>query len=171
MFRRIDLLAVVVLFTAAVGASAQSVNYTDPNVAYTFDFPNTTWRNVAKPDELRGIAEFVYGDRMEGYLVIRKETVEADTTPSQLSQSDRNDKLHFLPGYVDGKEERFGGTLSGVIITYEFTQSGKAMMGMIYYLQADPRTIYSLRFTGLKDKIARVRNQTDLIARGFRLKT
>ena len=32
------------------------------------------------------------------------------------------------------------------------------------------RTIYALRFTGLRDKLARIRNQTDLIARSFKLK-
>ena len=44
------------------------------------------------------------------------------------------------------------------------------MMGRIYYLQADNRTIYALRFTGLRDKISRIRNQTDLIARTFKIK-
>jgi hypothetical protein len=43
-------------------------------------------------------------------------------------------------------------------------------MGRIYYLQIDNRTIYTLRFTGLRDKLMRIRNQTDLIARSFRLK-
>ena len=44
------------------------------------------------------------------------------------------------------------------------------MLGRTYYLRADNRTIYSLRFTGLRDKISRIRNQTDLIARTFKLK-
>jgi hypothetical protein len=44
------------------------------------------------------------------------------------------------------------------------------MLGRTYYLQADNRTIYALRFTGLKDKLSRIRNQTDLIARTFKLK-
>jgi hypothetical protein len=37
-------------------------------------------------------------------------------------------------------------------------------------LQVDSRTIYALRFTGLRDKISRIRNQTDLIARTFKMK-
>ena len=44
------------------------------------------------------------------------------------------------------------------------------MMGRIYYLQLDNRTMYTLRFTGLRDKLTRIRNQTDFIARTFRLK-
>ena len=44
------------------------------------------------------------------------------------------------------------------------------MLGRTYYLQADNRTIYALRFTGLRDKLMRIRNQTDLIARTFKTK-
>jgi hypothetical protein len=44
------------------------------------------------------------------------------------------------------------------------------MLGRTYYLQADSRTIYALRFTGLRDKLSRIRNQTDVIARTFKLK-
>jgi hypothetical protein len=78
--------------------------------------------------------------------------------------------LRFLPGFVEGKEEKFSGRLNGVTVSYEFVKTGKPMMGRIYYLQADNRTVYALRFTGLRDKLARIRNQTDLISRSFRLK-
>ena len=44
------------------------------------------------------------------------------------------------------------------------------MLGRVYYLQADNRTIYALRFSGLRDKLSRIRNQTDLIARTFKIK-
>jgi hypothetical protein len=44
------------------------------------------------------------------------------------------------------------------------------MLGRIYYLQADNRTIYTLRFSGLRDKLGRIRNQTDMMARSFKLK-
>jgi len=71
---------------------------------------------------------------------------------------------------MEGKEESFSGRLNGVTVSYEFVKTGKPMMGRIYYLQADNRTIYALRFTGLRDKLARIRNQTDLIARSFKLK-
>ena len=71
---------------------------------------------------------------------------------------------------MEGKEEPFKGRLNGVTVSYEFIKTGKTMMGRIYYLQGDNRTIYALRFTGLRDKLARIRNQTDLIARSFQLK-
>jgi hypothetical protein len=103
-------------------------------------------------------------------LQIRKEVVDAGTTPSDLARRDLDQKLRFLPGFVEGKEETFKGRLSGVTVSYEFIRSAKPMMGRIYYLQADNRTIYALRFTGGRDKLARIRNQTDMIARSFQLK-
>jgi len=44
------------------------------------------------------------------------------------------------------------------------------MAGRLYYLQADNRTIYVLRFTALREKLTLIRNQTDSIARSFQLK-
>jgi hypothetical protein len=55
-------------------------------------------------------------------------------------------------------------------MSYEFVKAGKPMLGRIYYLQADNRTIYTLRFSGLRDKLGRIRNQTDMMARSFKLK-
>lgn len=150
-------------------ASAQQV-FTSDNIDYTIELPSTTWRMISEPDAAHEHVEFVYGDRLDGHLQIRKEVVEAGTTASDLARRDRDQKLRFLPGFVEGKEETFSGRLNGVTVSYEFIKTGKPMMGRIYYLQADNRTIYALRFTGLRDKLARIRNQTDLIARSFKLK-
>ena len=86
--------------------------------------------------------------------------------------TDKEGKTYPCPPHllVEGKEEAFNGRLDGVTVSYEFTRTGKVMLGRTYYLQADNRTIYALRFTGLRDKLSRIRNQTDLIARSFKLK-
>lgn len=160
------------LFVIAAGFSisaAQQV-YTSDQVEYILELPSPQWRVISEPDAAHEHAEFVNGDRLEGYLQIRKEAVDASTTPTDLARRDRDQKFRFHPGFVEGKEEKFSGRLSGVTVSYEFIKTGKPMMGRIYYLQADNRTIYALRFTGLRDKLARIRNQTDLIARSFRLK-
>jgi hypothetical protein len=125
---------------------------------------------INEPDAVHEHAEFVYGDRLDGYLQIRKEVVDAGTTPADLARRDQDQKLRYIPGFVEGKQENFVGRLNGVTISYEFVKTGKPMMGRIYYLQADNRTIYTLRFSGLRDKLTRIRNQTDSIARSFRLK-
>lgn len=144
--------------------------YTHEKVEYTFELPSATWRSVVEPDSTRENPEFVFGDRLDGYLTFRKEIVEPGTTAAQLARRDQDLTLRFLPGFVEGKEDTFNGRLDGVTISYEFTRTGKVMLGRTYYLQADNRTIYALRFTGLKDKLMRIRNQTDLIARTFKLK-
>jgi hypothetical protein len=141
------------------------------SVEYTLELPSPTWRVVQEADSLRQHTEFIYGDRNDGYLKIRKEVVDEGTTAADLARRDQETKLRFLPGYVDNaREEKFAGRLNGVMISYEYTNGGKPMAGRTYYLQADSRTIYALRFTGMRDKLARIRNQTDLIARSFQLK-
>jgi hypothetical protein len=151
-------------------ADAQEHSYSSAKVNYTVDFPSPVWRLVDEPDEIHQHAEFVYGDRNDGYLRIRKEALEDGLDVKEFARRDQDQKERFRPGYVDGKEEPFAGHLAGRTVSYEYTQAGKPMAGRSYYLQGDSRTVYVLRFTGMRDKLARIRNQTDLIARSFKLK-
>ena len=167
--KRIVTLSLVLVSLFVQVATAQQT-YTHDKVEYTFELPSATWRTILEPDAAHGHPEFVYGDRLDGYLTIRKEVVDAGTTASELARRDQDLTLRFLPGFVPGKDEPFNGRLDGVTMSYEFVRGGKPMLGRTYYLQADNRTIYALRFTGLKDKLSRIRNQTDLIARTFKLK-
>lgn len=166
----LSFLAILGLAVFASSTHAQSHSYASPKVEYIVEFPSPTWRLVDEPSEVHQHAEFVYGDRNDGYLRIRKEPLDEGLTVSQFARRDQEQKVRFLPAYVDGKEESFVGRMSGVTISYEFTQAGKPMAGRTYYLQADGRTVYALRFTGNRDKLARIRNQTDQIARAFKLK-
>lgn len=167
--RRTARLVMVLIGLMASIASAQQL-YTNEKVDYTFEIPSPGWKVISEPDASHEHAELVYGDRLDGYLQIRREVVDAGTTAAQLAQRDQDLKLRFLPGFVEGKQETFNGRMDGVTISYEFVRTGKPMLGRIYYLQADNRTFYTLRFSGLKDKLARIRNQTDLIARTFKTK-
>ena len=167
--KRILTLSLVIVSLLAQVVTAQQT-YTHEQVDYTFELPSTQWRNIIEPDTTHEHPEFVYGDRLDGYLTIRKEIVDVGTSASQLAQRDADLKLRFLPGFVQGKEEPFKGRLEGVTLSYEFVRSGKPMLGRTYYLQVDNRTIYALRFTGLRDKLGRIRNQTDLIARTVKIK-
>ena len=144
--------------------------FTSEKIDYSIELPSQTWRVISEPDAAHEHLEFVNGERLDGYLQIRKEMVDSGMTASDLARRDRDQKLRFFPGFVEGKEEKFSGRLSGVVVSYEFVRTGKPMLGRIYYLQADNRTIYALRFTGLRDKLSRIRNQTDLIARSFKVK-
>src|SRR5438876_3480149 len=159
----------VLVFMGLTGSTGQQL-YTSDKVDYSFELPSPTWRVIAEPDAAHEHTEFVYGDRLEGYLQIRKEVVDAGTTPSEVARRDLDQKLRFLPGFVEGKQESFNGRLDGVTVSYEFIKNAKPMVGRVYYLQEDNRTIYALRFSGLRDKLSRIRNQTDLIARTFKVK-
>ncbi len=161
---------VLVLFALFTPVLLAQQVYTHDKVDYSFDIPSPTWRVILDPDAGRGHPEFVYGDRLDGYLTIRKEVVDAGTTAADIARRDQDLTLRFLPGFVEGKTDPFNGRLDGVTMSYEFVRTGKPMLGRTYYLQADSRTIYALRFTGLRDKLSRIRNQTDLIARTFKLK-
>jgi hypothetical protein len=163
-------LALAFIFTLGSAVASAQETFTSENAGYTLELPSERWRVTQEPDSLHEHAEFIYGDRNDGYLRIRKEVVEAGTTASDISQRDQDQKLKFQTGYVEGKEEKFLGRLNGVTFAYEYTSGGKAMAGRLYYLQADNRTVYALRFTGLRDRLLQIRNQTDSIARSFRLK-
>ena len=160
-------LLLVVLLAQVVTAQQ---TFTRDQLDYSFELPSTVWRTITEPEGGREHPELVYGDRLDGHLTIRKEIVEAGTSASDIAKRDADLTLRFLPGFIQGKEEPFKGRLEGVTLSYEFVRSGKPMLGRTYYLQVDNRTIYALRFTGLKDKLSRIRNQSDLIARTFKIK-
>jgi hypothetical protein len=151
-------------------AYVQEHSYSSAKTNYVVDFPSAVWRLVDEPDQIHQHAEFVYGDRNDGYLRIRQESLEEGLGIKEFASRDQDQKERFRPGYVDGKDDPFAGRLSGRTVSFEFTQAGKPMAGRSYYLQGDSRTIYVLRFTGMRDKLLKIRNQTDLIARSFRLK-
>jgi hypothetical protein len=171
--RRLIIFAACALMLAALPATAQeegAQKYTNERLEYALELPNAKWRALTRPDSVHNHTEFIYGDRSDGLLRIRKEVVDAGTTPADLARRDHDLKFRFQPGYVESKEEKFVGRINGVTTSYEYTGSGKAMIGRVYYLQADNRTIYVLHFTGTRDKLPLLRNQTDGIARSFHLK-
>ena len=161
--------ALAAVFALTAAAHAQET-FSSANADYTLELPSARWKVTQEPDSLHEHAEFIYGDRNDGYLKIRKEVVEAGTTAQDIARRDQDQKLRFQTGFVEGRQEKFSGRMEGVTFGYEYTAGGKAMAGRVYYLQGDNRTVYVLRFTGLRDKLLLIRNQTDGIARSFRLK-
>jgi hypothetical protein len=163
------------LFSAVIGlflafsAVAQTETFSDANVDYSFELPNATWKMNAKPSQTSPNVEYVFGDRSGGYLEVRKLSVKAEDLMSDVISSEE-EKLKFLQGYVAGKEENFAGNLKGTVFNFEFVRSGRNMSGRFYFLKANPTTVYVLRFTGLKEKLIAIRNQTDSIARTFEVK-
>lgn len=164
-FRTMLAIALTLAFATVVIAQE-----TFENEHYSLELPNSTWKATSRSDNIHQHTEFIYGDRLDGHLRVRKEVVEPDITPEKAASRDADLKLRYRSGFVSGKTASFAGRLSGVTYSYEYTAAGKPMAGRIYYLQANPRMIYVLEFTGLRDKLLRIQNQTDAIARSFRLK-
>ena len=160
----------LVVMSFAMLAFGQSQTFSDPNSPYTFELPEPTWKAVVKPTATNPNVEYVYGDRLDGHLEIRKLAIKENETVSDVIAREQEQKLQFLPGYVAGKEENFAGSLRGKAFNYEYTKFGKTMSGRFYYLKSDESTIYVLRFTGLRDKLRSIRNQIDSISRTFKLK-
>lgn len=163
------LLLLSFLFAGGLTVAAQTVNFCDDSVDYTFDIPNPTWRITARPSASSPNVEMVYGDRMNGLMEVRKLGSRPDELMSEIIEKEE-EKLKFLQGFVRGTEENFAGFLRGSVFNFEFIRSGRNMSGRHYFLRIDQSTVYVIRFSGLKDQLMTIRNQTDLIARTFNVR-
>ena len=162
------LFSLSLILACAFSASAQ-YDFDNPNVEYTFSLPSDNWKIVSEPSEYSPNVEFVYDYKKDGHLEIRKIEVEPNTLFGELIEKEEA-SLQFMPGYVAGREENFQGRYNGRIFNYEYARSGQANSGRFYYLKTDDTTVYVLRFTGLKDKLRSIRNETDSIARTFKIR-
>jgi hypothetical protein len=158
--------SIAIITAFAFAASAQANNFNDPGVDYSFEIPNSKWKQVGSTSS--GNVELVYTDRNDGHLEVRW-VASPRNTPMADVIKDQEDKLQFRPGYVTGKQENFSGKLAGAVFNFEFVRSGRAMSGRYYLLRAGDR-VYILRFEGFQDSLRSIRAQTDTIARTFEIK-
>lgn len=160
---------IAALFPAAT--SGQTHTFTNKSVDYVIEFPSAKWRAISSSGIVpaRTRKQFIYADRNSIRLLVRRKMVDADVTPSDMVRR-RQTWDQYLAGYVLVKEESFTGRLSGAKFSYGYTQGGKPMIALVYYLEADNRTIYSLLFTGTRDELQGLLDEADSIARSFRLK-
>lgn len=162
------LFSVALIFACAFSAFAQTTTFKNENVEYTFDLPDAKWIMVVKSSKFSPNVEYAYGDRSDGHLEIRKSIAKPGETLSDIMR-DEETKLQFLAGFVVGKEENFQGKLSGKILNYEYVKSGRNWAGRMIFLKAGDDTYYALRFTGMKNKLLSIRNNTNSIGRSFEL--
>jgi len=163
------LFSVILSLFAVFSAAAQTETFSDPNAEYVFVVPDAAWKMTVKPSTMSPNVEYVYHDRQDGHLEVRKLQFKPGDLLNDVIRSEE-DKLQFLPGYVAGKEEKFAGNLTGTVFNYEFVRAGRNMSGRFYFLKSGTADIYVLRFTGERDKLRAIRNYTDSIARTFNLK-
>ena len=164
----LTLILVVLLFPSAVRNQTRPLTF--KNQDFALDLPSAKWRAITVSGIAHDRTEFRYGERSPIHLRIRRELVDANVSPADLAQRQQKLDRVFLRGYVKGKDEFFAGRLSGAKYPYEYIRTGKPMVGLIYYLEADNRIIYRLEFTGSPDKLRNLSDQTEFIARSFRLR-
>ena len=75
------------------------------------------------------------------------------------------ERLVFRPSAEIG----FGDNVTLAAFNFEFVRAGRPMAGRFYFLKATDKFVYVLRFTGFRDKLRSIRNQTDTIARTFNI--
>ncbi|HEY5885320.1 MAG TPA: hypothetical protein VIT88_11570 [Pyrinomonadaceae bacterium] len=149
--------------------NSQSRTFTSKNRDYAVNLPSANWRAIEVSGVAHDSTEFSYGDQGLVHMRIRRELVDAGVFPSDLVLRQQGLDRVFLRGYVKGAEQSFYGRLSGVKYPYEYVSSGKPVAGLIYYLQANNRTIYRIEFTGPLKELSDLSNESDAIARSFRL--
>ena len=162
--RQISLLVVLVLACALPAHSAQR-----DDLAYSLDAGSGWERFEYKDGATIQRVEYIYGDRQDAVLKVKRERLSPGESLDQAVEDDANRSLRFQPGFLRGRTERVGGgTLDGIMIEYDYTRGGKPMLGRYYYLMGEGGTVWVLQFTGDRTILKQIRNLTDRMARSFR---
>ena len=151
--------------------AAQTKQYAVATGQYVVEMPSPQWRAIT----VRGAnypRDFQFtDDNGVVQLRIRREVVENESiSTTDVAERQRRLDRSAKRGYVTGTVESFDGTLSGTKYSYEYVSGGKPIAAVIYYLRVANRAIYRIEFTGQRKMLMDLREQTDSIARSFRLK-
>jgi hypothetical protein len=166
------LVPTILLLIFSVSASAQEV-FEEPDGKYTVTLP-VGWIAVVNQDSLgRKDVNIVYRIRENGALKVRQvDGVDSNQEVIDFAKQDEQSVVQFLPAYDRTSLEKFAltGGKTGTLLAYDYkNSSGQPFAGRNYYVRAGD-SIYILRFTGRKTTLPSLRNQTDAIARSFKVK-
>jgi len=161
---------IVIALLAPFTVAGQTHQYAVATGQYVLDLPSQ-WRAVAVsgadyPREFR-----LSDDDGVVRLRIRREIVKDESvSTTDVAERQRGLDRSARLGYVTATVESFKGALSGTKYSYEYVSAGKPMAAVIYYLRVTKRTIYRIEFSGPSRMLLDLANQTESIARSFRLK-
>lgn len=163
----------VLILTALLSPFAvagQTQPYTVRTGDYVLDLPSAQWRaiTISVADYAR---DFTFTeDKGSVRLRIRREIVKyEDVSTTYVAERQRRLDRSARRGYVTRTIENFKGALSGTKYSYEYVTAGKPMARVIYYLRATKRRIYRVEFIGSPKMLLDLADQTESIARSFRL--
>jgi hypothetical protein len=129
------------------------------------------WREFREKDDTVEKVEYIYRDRSDGLLRIKRVAVAEGETVETVADRETSGSLRFLPDYAFVKKEGFGGgNHTGMLVEFTYTRARKPAMARHYYLKGDATTVWVLQFTGKPDILKPLRNVTDHMARAFKLK-
>jgi hypothetical protein len=165
---------VVLLIALFVPAIYAQEFFEDPEGKFSVNLPSG-WMAVVNQDSLgRKDVNIVFKVRENGALKVRRtDDVDPNMEVMDFAKRDEEQTVRFSPGYDKISLENFliGGGKSGALLSYDFRNAaGQPFTGRNYYLRTDEKTVYVLRFTGRKNILGSLRNQTDSIARSFKAK-
>lgn len=158
----------VILFPSTL--MSQTRTYTAENLNYVLVLPSEQWRAINVPGIAKDSTQFRYDNGGTVHLRIRRQLVHADVTVADLIQRQQTLHRSSLRGYVKEKVEPDTSRLNRSRYAYEYVKDGKPTGMVIYYLEANNRVVYRLEFAGSPDLLRNISEQTDFIARSFRLK-
>src|SRR5436305_11403298 len=75
-------------------AFGQTDTFSDPSVEYTFELPDPHWKMTVKPSATSPNVEYVFGDRRDGHLEVRKLSMTKGGILSDIIK-DEEEKLQF----------------------------------------------------------------------------
>jgi hypothetical protein len=161
------LLLTILLETITFSVCLGQTRFREELEGYELTMPSSAWKAEMRPNASYAHTDFVYGPTSEVRLRIRMRLVGPADTPKTTANRDQARRLQLFPGFIDSSIEPFVGALSGVKVTYEYVRQGRLVAARSYYLKANNRTIYVLRFTGPPDTLKEIQQQTESIAHSF----
>jgi hypothetical protein len=166
--RRIILVAAVVLaatLSVSMPTRAQEASGYEP-----LTLPSE-WKEFREKNGDVEKVEYIYRDRSDGLLRIKRVTLAADDSIDTVADRELNGSLRYFPDYLFGKKEAFGGgNHAGFFVEFNYTRAKKSFMGRNYYLKGANSTVWVLQFSGNREVLRQMRNVTDQMARGFKEK-
>lgn len=166
--RRLGADAYGVAFPCRIAGQTQP--YTVATGEYVLDVPSAQWRAITVSGA-NFPRDFKFrNDNGLVHLRIRRDIVNESVSTSDVAERQRRLDRSSKRGYVTATVESFKGAFSGTKYSYEYVTAGKPMASVIYYLRITKRAIYRLEFTGSPKMLLALTDQTESIARSFRLK-
>jgi hypothetical protein len=162
----IAIFALLIPFTA----NGQTRTYTAAHLDYVLVLPSARWHVVNVPGVAHDSTQFRYDNHGTVHLRIRRELAPENASVADVIERQQTLDRSSLRGYVKEKVEPIAGRLNGARYAYEYVTEGKLTARVIYYLKANDRIVYRLEFGGEPELLRSISNQTDSIAKNFRLK-